>query len=48
MAGVSRRGFRRGNADTLERKGQSGHHHYDAASRRRKGCLAKRNGRAPR
>jgi hypothetical protein len=37
MAGVSRRGFRRGNADTLERKGQSGHHHYDDSQPPKKG-----------
>jgi hypothetical protein len=29
MAGISRGRLRRGNADTLERKGQSGRHHHD-------------------
>ena len=29
MAGISRGRLRRGNTDTLERKGQSGRHHHD-------------------
>jgi hypothetical protein len=29
VAGISGRGFRRGYADTLERKGQGGRHHHD-------------------